>query len=234
LTLLHESVTSSSDVEDVTLEDAVQQAVAYYRVSTQQQGKSGLGLEAQQATVERFAAAEGYALAQAFIEIESGSDDDRPELMAAMAEARRRRCPLMVAKLDRLSRDTHFVTGLMKHGKVQIVIAELGINAEPVVLEMMAVIASQERRMISRRTKDALAAAKARGVKLGGWRHDAVAAKAEALMRAEALRPVFEELRELSHRGVAKTLNERGIKSAQGSTWSAMQVMRVRHRLARP
>src|SRR5262245_20735224 len=215
------------------LEGAVQQAIAYYRVSTERQGRSGLGLEAQQATVERFAAAEAFTLARSFIEIESGSDDARPELMAAMAEARRLRCPLMVAKLDRLSRDTQFVTGLMKHGKVQIVIAELGLNAEPVVLEMMAVIASQERRMISRRTKDALAAAKARGVKLGGLRHDAVAAKAEALIRAETLRPVFEELRDLSHRGVAKVLNERGIKSAQGSTWSAMQVMRVRKRLAR-
>src|SRR4029077_17176460 len=136
----------------------------------------GLGLEAQQATVERFAAQEAFTVARSFIEIESGGNDERrgargavavaragndgrPELLAAMAEARRLRCPLMVAKLDRLSRDTHFVTGLLKHGKVQIVIAELGLNAEPFTIEIMAAVAAQERRLISRRTKDALAAA---------------------------------------------------------------------------
>ena len=210
----------------------MQQAVAYYRVSTERQGRSGLGLEAQQATVERFAAAEAFTLARSFVEIESGADDERPQLMAAMAEARRLRCPLMVAKLDRLSRDTHFVTGLMKHGKVQIVIAELGLNAEPFTIEIMAAVAAQERRLISRRTKDALAAAKARGVKLGGYRHDGSTSKAEALDRAEALRSTFDKQRDLSHRGLAKVLNERGIKTAEGSAWSAVQVMRVRRRLA--
>jgi DNA invertase Pin-like site-specific DNA recombinase len=213
------------------LERAVQQAVAYYRVSTERQGRSGLGLEAQQATVERFAAAEAFTLAQTFIEVESGADDERPQLMAAMAEARRLRCPLMVAKLDRLSRDTHFVTGLMKHGKVQIVIAELGLNAEPFTIEIMAAVAAQERRLISRRTKDALAAAKSRGVKLGGYRHDGSTSKAEALARAEALRSTFDQRRDLSHRSVAKVLNERGIKTAEGRQWSAVQVMRVRRRL---
>jgi DNA invertase Pin-like site-specific DNA recombinase len=159
------------------LEGAVQQGIAYYRVCTERQGRSGLGLEAQRATVERFAAQEGFMLARSFIEVESGGDDDRPELLAAMAEARRLRCPLMVAKLDRLSRDTHFITGLMKHGKVQIVIAELGLNAEPFTIEIMAAVAAQERRLISRRTKKALAAAKARGVKLGGYRHDGSTSK---------------------------------------------------------
>jgi DNA invertase Pin-like site-specific DNA recombinase len=208
-----------------------QQAIAYYRVSTERQGKSGLGLEAQQATVERFAATEAFTLARSFIEVESGADDERPQLMAAMAEARRLRCPLLVSKLDRLSRDTHFITGLMKHGKVQIVIAELGLNAEPFTIEIMAAVAAQERRLISRRTKDALAAAKARGVKLGGYRHDGSTSKAEALDRAEALRSTFEKLRDLSHRGVAKVLNERGIKTVEGGAWSAVQVMRVRRRL---
>jgi DNA invertase Pin-like site-specific DNA recombinase len=182
--------------------------------------------------VERFAAAEAFTLARSFVEIESGADDERPQLMAAMAEARRLRCPLMVAKLDRLSRDTHFITGLMKHGKVQIVIAELGLNAEPFTIEIMAAIAAQERRLISRRTKDALAAAKARGVKLGGYRHDGSTSKAEALDRAEVLRSTFDEQRNLSHHGLAKVLNERGIKTAEGSAWSAVQVMRVRRRLA--
>jgi DNA invertase Pin-like site-specific DNA recombinase len=213
------------------LERAVQQAIAYYRVSTERQGRSGLGLEAQQATVERFAAAEAFTLARSFVEIESGADDERPQLMAAMAEARRLRCPLMVAKLDRLSRDTHFITGLMKHGRVQIVIAELGLNAEPFTIEIMAAVAAQERRLISRRTKDALAAAKARGVKLGGYRHDGSTSKAEALDRAETLRSTFAELADLSHRATARALNERGIKTAEGKQWSAVQVMRVRRRL---
>jgi DNA invertase Pin-like site-specific DNA recombinase len=209
----------------------VQQAVAYYRVSTERQGKSRLGLEAQQATVERFAAQEAFRLAKSFIEVESGGNDERLQLLAALAEARRLRCPLMVAKLDRLSRDTHFITGLMKHAKVQIVIAELGLNAEPFTIEIMAAVAAQERRLISRRTKDALAAAKARGVKLGGYRHDGSTSRTEALDRAEALRPTFAELADLSHRGVAKVLNERGLKTAQGGAWSAVQVMRVRKRL---
>ena len=110
----------------------MQQAVAYYRVSTQQQGKSGLGLEAQKEAVERFAAAEGFEVARDFVEVESGVDDDRPHLLAAMAEARRLRCPLLVNKLDRLGRDVNHLTGLWKFGRVQIIITELGLNAEPV------------------------------------------------------------------------------------------------------
>jgi DNA invertase Pin-like site-specific DNA recombinase len=231
LTLLHLHVTSSSVIDGVSLECEVQQAVAYYRVSTERQGRSGLGLEAQQATVARFAAQEAFTVAQSFIEVESGSNDERPQLMAAMAEARRLKCPLMIARLDRLSRDTHFVTGLMKHGKVQIVIAELGLNAEPFTIEIMAAVAAQERRLISRRTKDALAAAKARGVKLGGYRHDGSTSKAEALDRAEGLRPVLAELAGLSHRAAAQALNERGITTAEGKPWHAMQVVRVRRRL---
>ena len=124
----------------------MQQAVAYYRVSTQQQGKSGLGLEAQKEAVERFAAAEGFAVARDFVEVESGLEDDRPQLLAAMAEARQLRCPLLVNKLDRLGRDVNHLTGLWKFGRVQIIITELGLNAEPVLIEMMAVIAAQERR----------------------------------------------------------------------------------------
>jgi DNA invertase Pin-like site-specific DNA recombinase len=121
----------------------------------------------------------------------------------------------------------------MKHGKVQIVIAELGLNAEPFTIEIMAAVAAQERRLISRRTKEALAAAKARGVKLGGYRHDGSTSKAEALDRAEALRSTFDEMRDLSHRAAARALNERGIKTAQGAAWTAMQVARVRRRLGR-
>jgi DNA invertase Pin-like site-specific DNA recombinase len=113
---------------------------------------------------------------------------------------------------------------------VQIVIAELGMQAEPLVIEIMAAVASQERRMISRRTRDALAAAKARGVKLGGYRHDGLNTK-PALKHAESLRETFAELAGLSHRAAAKALNERGIKTATGKDWTAVQVTRVRERL---
>ena len=95
----------------------------------------------------------------------------------------------------------------------------------------MAAVAAQERRLISRRTKEALSAAKARGVKLGGYRHDGSTSKAEALDRAEALRPTFDEICDLSHRAAARALNERGIRTAQGAAWTAMQVARVRQRL---
>jgi DNA invertase Pin-like site-specific DNA recombinase len=206
-------------------------AVAYCRVSTGKQERSGLGLEAQQDALARFCKSEGFTLASTYIETESGADDNRPELNKALAEAKRLRCPLMVSKLDRLSRDTHFITGLMKH-RTSIVVTELGETVEPFVLQLMAVVAEQERRLISQRTKAALVRAKARGVVLGGYRHDGSNTRLPALERAEALRPVLEELADLSHNAAAKALNERGITTAQGKPWTAMQVSRVRARLA--
>ena len=173
---------------------------------------------------------EGFALAATYIETESGGEDNRPELNKALAEAKRLKCPLMVSKLDRLSRDVHFVSGLMKH-RTSIVVTELGETVEPFVLQLMAVVAEQERRLVSKRTKDALARAKARGMKLGGYRHDGSNTKLPALEFAAALRSVFEELTDLSHRALAKELNARGIKTAKGFGWSAMQVLRVRQRL---
>ena len=118
----------------------------------------------------------------------------------------------------------------MKH-RTSIVVTELGETVEPFVLQLMAVVAEQERRLVSRRTKDALARAKARGVKLGGYRHDGSNTKLPALERAEALRPLFEELRGLGHRALARELNERGIRTAAGKTWTPVQVTRVRARL---
>jgi DNA invertase Pin-like site-specific DNA recombinase len=160
--------------------------------------------------------------------------------MAAMAEARRLKCPLMIARLDRLSRDTHFVTGLIKHGKVQIVIAELGLNAEPFTIEIMAAVAAQERRLISRRTKEALAAAKRRGVKLGGDRGARLTAKARAAgnaaqragaqARAADLADTVKELQAAgceSLRAIAAELDARGIPAARGGKWSAVQVSRL-------
>ena len=108
---------------------------------------------------------------------------------------------------------------------------ELGADTDPFLLHIYAALAEKERALISRRTKDALAAAKARGVKLGGYRHDGSNTRLPALERAEALRPVLQELAALSHNAAAKALNERGITTAQGKPWTAMQVLRVRSRL---
>jgi len=210
----------------------MKQAVGYIRVSTTKQGRSGLGLEAQQEALARFAKAEGYEFIDTFSETISGKrdDGDRPRLAAAIALAGKRKASIIVAKLDRLSRDVHYISGLMKH-RVPFIVTELGPDVDPFMLHIYAALAEKERRLISRRTKDALRAAKARGVKLGGYRHDGSISKAEALDRAEALRSTFVELADLGHRAAARALNERGIKTAQGAAWTAMQVARVRRRL---
>ena len=131
--------------------------VAYYRVSTREQGRSGLGLEAQRAAILRFVEIEGLEIVTEFTETETGKGHDaldrRPQLAAALAEARRRdKCPVVVAKLDRLSRDVHFVSGLMAH-HVPFVVAELGTDADPFMLHLWAALAEKERRFISERTK---------------------------------------------------------------------------------
>ena len=205
-------------------------AVGYVRVSTGKQERSGLGLEAQQAALIKFAEAEGFALVETMVETESGKTDDRPKLMAALDLARKHKGPVIVAKLDRLSRDVHYISGLMKH-KVPFIVTELGADTDPFLLHIYAALAEKERALISRRTKDALAAAKARGVVIGGLRDKGRELQAEAEARAEALRPVFAELASLSHRAAANALNERGIKTATGKAWTAMQVIRVRDRL---
>src|SRR5258705_11691606 len=145
-------------------------AVAYYRVSTQRQGRSGLGLEAQRTAVARFAEAEGITLAGEFTEVETGKGADgldrRPQLATACATARLAKCPVLVAKLDRLSRDVAFIAGLMAQ-RVPFIVAELGADADPFMLHLYAALAEKERRQISERTKAALAARKERGTKLG-------------------------------------------------------------------
>jgi DNA invertase Pin-like site-specific DNA recombinase len=147
--------------------------ITYCRVSTKAQGRSGLGLEAQREALARFAAAEDFEIVREFIETETGKGADaldrRPQLAAALAEARRRRCPVAVAKLDRLSRDVHFISGLMAE-RVPFVVAELGADVDPFILHLFAALAEKERAMIATRTRDALARAKARGVKLSARR----------------------------------------------------------------
>ena len=205
-------------------------AIAYIRVSTQRQGRSGLGLEAQQAAIARFAEAEAFNLVETFTETESGADDDRPQLNAAIVRARKIKGPVIVAKLDRLSRDVHFISGLMKH-KVPFVVTELGADTDPFLLHLYAALAEKERALISRRTKDALAAAKARGVKLGGVTGSSLANQQAAAAFAAHLRSVFAELSGLSARKAAEELNRRGIAAANGGKWFAVQVIRVRERL---
>jgi DNA invertase Pin-like site-specific DNA recombinase len=207
-------------------------AIAYIRVSTARQGKSGLGLEAQQTALTRFAEAEGFDIVQAFSETESGKHDDdrRPALAEALVAARKHAAPIIVAKLDRLSRDVHFISGLMKH-KVPFIVAELGSDTDPFMLHLYAALAEKERALISRRTKDALAAAKARGVKLGGLNAGGIAKAQAAADFAERVRPVFAELADLSARGAAQELNRRNIPTAAGGQWHAVQVVRVRERL---
>jgi DNA invertase Pin-like site-specific DNA recombinase len=205
-------------------------AIAYIRVSTQRQGRSGLGLEAQQAAIARFAEAEAFNLVETFTETESGADDDRPQLSAAIERARKVKGPVIVAKLDRLSRDVHYISGLMKY-KVPFVVTELGTDTDPFLLHLYAALAEKERALISRRTKDALAAAKARGVKLGGVTGSSLANQQAAADFAEALRAVFAELAGVSARKAAEELNRRGIAAANGGRWHAVQVIRVRERL---
>jgi DNA invertase Pin-like site-specific DNA recombinase len=212
----------------------VRTAIAYTRVSTAGQGRSGLGLEAQQAALVRFAEAEGFDLIETFTEVETGKGSDaldrRPQLAEALKLAKRHKAPIIVAKLDRLSRDVHFVSGLMSH-KTAFIVAELGADADPFMLHLYAALAEKERRLISQRTKDALAAKKAQGVKLGGLNAKGIQNRDEAKARAEALWPLMSELSSLSARAIAAELNTRGVATPSGARWHTETVLRVQRRL---
>lgn len=212
--------------------------VAYYRVSTQKQGSSGLGLEAQRAAVAGFI--NGDKLVGEFTEVESGKrDDNRPELAKAFAACRVYGAKLIVAKLDRLSRDAHFLLGLQKAG-VPFIAADMP-EANEMVVGIMAVVAQAERKMISTRTKAALAAAKARGKRLGnprlqpGTAESARAASRANVERARArhdeLRPVIAELQASGYGtllAIAEVLNGRGVATPSGfGRWTATTVSRV-------
>jgi DNA invertase Pin-like site-specific DNA recombinase len=208
----------------------MRQAIGYIRVSTDKQGKSGLGLEAQGRALDAFCTANGYHLAWSFTEVQSGKEDgaDRPILMNAIEKARELEAPVLVAKLDRLSRDVHYISGLMKH-KVPFIVAELGADTDPFLLHIYAALAEKERCLISQRTKAALKAAKARGVKLGGRREKQVD---EAIVRAQELCGTFAQLEGASARSAAVALNAQGILTPNGGKWHAAQVIRVRQRLS--
>lgn len=225
------------------MSDAIRPLVAYVRVSTDRQGKSGLGLEAQRAALVLFASSHGFTIVGEFEEIETGKGTDalerRPQLAAALAAARRLRCAVVVAKLDRLSRDVAFVAGLMAQ-RVPFLVAELGEGVDPFVLHMYAALAEKERAMISTRTKAALAAKKAQGVRLGNPTNLGEASKAggastarEAAAFASNVLPVIESIKATgkeSLRAIADELNARRVETVRGGNWSAMQVKRVMER----
>lgn len=218
-------------------------AIAYYRVSTQRQGRSGLGLEAQRSAIDRFLDAEGITLLSEFTEVESGKGTDaldrRPQLAAALAQARHYKCPIIVAKLDRLSRDVAFISGLMAN-RVPFIVAELGADADPFMLHLYAALAEKERRLISERTRAALASRKITGARLGNPRDVETAAmkgRAVAVAAADQFAretlPMIKAIRKAgitSLRGIALALNSRGVPTARGRQW---QVSNVRNVLAR-
>jgi DNA invertase Pin-like site-specific DNA recombinase len=216
--------------------------ITYIRVSTSKQGRSGLGIEAQRQTLGHFAKAECFSVAREFVEVETGKGSDaldrRPQLKAALAAARKLRCHVAVAKLDRLSRDVHFISGLMAH-KVPFLVAELGPDVDPFVLHLFAALAEKERALISTRTRQALAAAKTRGVTLGNPRLHAARRSAVEAVTAEADRfaanvlPIIREAQRAgatSLREIAAALNARGVATARGGQWHAKSVSNILER----
>ena len=215
--------------------------IAYCRVSTDRQGKSGLGLEAQREAIARFAETNGFHVESEEIEVETGKGadalDHRPRLKSALELAKKHKCSIIVAKLDRLSRDVHFISGLMTK-RVPFIVAELGPEVDPFMLHIYAAVAEKERALISQRTKAALAAAKARGVKLGNprleearaprMRANAVEAARQTALALPVIKPLYD--RGLSLRAIARELAARGVPTARGGQWSAVQVSDILRR----
>jgi DNA invertase Pin-like site-specific DNA recombinase len=213
--------------------------VTYYRVSTQRQGAGGLGMDAQRESVRQFLNGGAWDVVGEFVEVESGrkTDEQRPELAKALAECKRSGATLLVAKLDRLARSVHFVSGLMRAG-VKFVAIDLP-EANDLTIHVMAAVAEHEAKRISQRTKDALAAAKARGVVLGAagpsnLRANVEQRQQEADAFAQRMRSVITSLRAsgLSQRAVVEELNRLGVKTAAGCEWSLIQVQRTIARLS--
>jgi DNA invertase Pin-like site-specific DNA recombinase len=229
-------------------------AIAYYRVSTQRQGRSGLGIEAQKAAVARFAQQEGIELIGEHTEVETGKGADaldrRPTLSVALATAKKAKCPVIVAKLDRLSRDVHFISGLMAH-RVPFVVAELGADADPFMLHLYAALAEKERALISQRTEAALAMVNKSIADQGSWvsrrsgrsitklgnpraaesiGRARAAILAQADQRAANIMPVIKSLQDsgiTTYKRIAEALNTRAIQTARGGRWDATTVRRI-------
>lgn len=213
--------------------------VTYMRVSTAEQGRSGLGLDAQKRDISIFLETfsdVAYEIVGSFVEVQSGKDDQRPELAKAIHLAKSTGAELLIAKLDRLSRRVSFISSLMEDAKLSIRVAQMPY-ADKFQLHIYAALAEQERDFISRRTKAALREAKAKGVTLGGLRDKTMvrnaAIKAQALARAQRLEEFLKPMRDSGYslRKIASELNKVGLKSAQGGEWSASQVKRTLDRL---
>jgi DNA invertase Pin-like site-specific DNA recombinase len=221
------------------------QMIAYYRVSTAKQGRAGLGLDAQAASVAAFVQERGATVVASFTEIESGKRNERPELTKAVQAAKLTGSTLLIGKLDRLSRDLHFLTGLQKAG-VKFVAADMP-DANEITVPIIAAMAQFESQMISKRTKEALAAAKARGVRLGnpngaralrdaaqGNRASLAVIKAKAQERARDLKSIVEDIKRggaTSWEAIARELNARGIQSPRMGVWYGGGVARMMNRL---
>jgi DNA invertase Pin-like site-specific DNA recombinase len=205
--------------------------IAYYRVSTDHQGIAGNGIFAQRKAVEDYLNGGRWKLIAEFTEVESGKRNDRPELEKALTACKKHKAKLVIAKLDRLSRNVHFISGLMER-KVDFVACDMP-SANAFMINIYAAVAQEERRMISERTKAGLRAARARGVVLGGPRlalinkmsHEA------AVSRAKAIAPVLAELAGLSAHAAAAELNARQVPTPTGRPWSAKTIIRARKRL---
>lgn len=213
--------------------------VAYYRVSTQRQGATGLGLGAQRTAVQAFVRGVRGQIVGQLEEIESGSSNTRPKLNEAIQLAKTKRATLVIAKLDRLSRNVHFISQLMESG-VEFVAADLP-HANRLTIHIIAAVAEYEREMIGKRTKAALLSAKARGVRLGNPNSasQALAAGRAARAKADAFARVLEP-RIMSLRttgitslvGIAAALNTLGVKTQQGRSWTPTGVSNILRRLA--
>lgn len=220
--------------------------LSYYRVSTDRQGRSGLGLEAQRASVEAYVGTIGGVLLRSYQEVESGRRSDRPELARAVADAKRSKATIVIARLDRLARDAHLISGLQKTG-VPFVACDMP-DADETMIGVYAYLGQRESGLISTRTKAALAVAKARGVVLGNSQNFTLegrrkgAAKAATVHRANAddayadLGPWLAELRSggLTLRQIADHLNAEGHTTRRGNSWNHKQVARVLSRSANP
>jgi DNA invertase Pin-like site-specific DNA recombinase len=221
-------------------------AVAYLRVSTRQHQRSGLGIEAQRATVTRFAEAEGLTIIAEYVEAETGKGADaldrRPQLAAALAAAKTAKCCVLVSKLDRLSRDVAFVSGLMAQ-RVPFIVAELGRDADPFMLHLYAALAEKERRLISERTKAALAVRKATGGKLGNPINIRKAGDmgratlgASADEHARNLLPVLRVVRNegsITLAAITCAFNDRRIPTPRGARWHVSSIANLVARMQR-
>ncbi|ULA64713.1 MAG: Resolvase [Nitrospira sp.] len=231
-----------------TVITATKPTVAYLRVSTSEQGHRGNGLEAQREAVERFARAEGFAVVEWITEVETGKGSNalarRPKLAEALKTARRRKAPVIVSKLDRLSRDVAFVAGLMAE-RVPFIVTELGMDVDPFVLHLYAALGQKERALISSRTKEALQAVKRRlarqGRKLGNphphklreaQRKGAAATRTASDRFAASVLPMIEgyTAKGLTVREVAEELNKSGARTLRGGSWHASTVVKLRKR----